>query len=96
MIILSKNILKFNELRFIGKNSLIYYCMHFKIITTISTIYKFSDANQWYKELIIGFIYLIINLIVLHFISNFINNKASFILGKFKVDKINNKYSESS
>lgn len=96
VIILSKNILKFNELRFIGKSSLIYYCMHFKIITTISTVYKFSDTNQWYEELIIGFIYLIINLIVLHFISNFINNKAAFILGKFKRDKINNKYSESS
>lgn len=87
-VTLCKNIINLKYLECIGKNSLIYYCLHFSVINSIN-LFNINISNAtWISNLVIGMIYLSINLIVLHFISSFINSKASFILGRFKFNII--------
>lgn len=82
IIILVKYFFIFKELNYIGKNSLIYYCLHGSIIRELES-FNINVLENSYIQIIEGLIYVLINCIILHFISLIIQKKAPFILGKF-------------
>ena len=85
-ITLFYNIKKISILSYIGKNSLIYYSLHqyiiFKLIEFIipQNLFGTSDIGKFF----IGIIYVILACSILYFVSETINKKLPFILGKSK------------
>ena len=83
-ITLFYNIKKISILSYIGKNSLIYYSLHqyivFKLIEFIipRNLFGTSDIGKFF----IGVIYAILACSILYFVSEIINKKLPFILGK--------------
>lgn len=75
------------SVRYIGRNSIIYYCLHEVIFIIPQFVaYHFFDSlvNVFGGQLIIGFGYLIFTLPIIYFVSIFINKKIPFVLGKTK------------
>ena len=83
-ITLFSNIKKISILSYIGKNSLIYYLLHqyivFKLIEFIipQNLFGTSDIGKFFIEII----YTILACSILYFVTEMINKKLSFILGK--------------
>lgn len=74
----------------IGKNSLIYYCMHgsiFTIFTAVITSFTNIESCNFVKGLVIGSIMVVLAAIIIWFVSDFINRKCPFILGKINICK---------
>ncbi len=78
------NIKKISVLNYIGKNSLIYYSLHqymvFKLIEFIipQNLFGISNIGKFF----LGIIYTILACGILYFVSEIINKKLPFILGK--------------
>lgn len=87
-IIIKRLVRNSNVLISIGKNSLIYYCMHgslFMVFSAVISNFTSIENCNLIKSLIIGMIMVILTVIVIWHISDFINKKCPFILGKKKV-----------
>lgn len=91
MCISIKRLLKKNDiLTIVGKNSLIYYCMHgsiFTVFTAILACFTSVDDYDFAKALITGIIMVMLASIIIYFVSDFINKKCPFILGKISICK---------
>ncbi len=75
------------QISFIGRNSLIYYCLHNNIMDFIyiilgnnikNSLSSSSEVHKFY----IGLIILCLTCTLLYYIAQFINKKAKFLLGK--------------
>lgn len=77
---------------YIGRNSLIYYCMHGIVYAVPDVIvYNIFHFNMESPSLIaslgISAMYVIIACVILYFVSKFINRYCPFMLGKFRARK---------
>lgn len=77
-----------NILISIGKNSLIYYCLHgslFVVFRSIISNFTSIENCNFIKSLAIGITMIVLAVIIIWNISNFINKKCPFILGKINI-----------
>lgn len=77
-----------NILISIGKNSLIYYCLHgslFVIFRSIISNFTSIENCNFIKSLVIGITMIVLAVIIIWNISDFINKKCPFILGKINI-----------
>lgn len=78
-----KNIKEVPIISYIGKNSLIYYSFHYIIFNLLDFIIpKSLFVTNIIGEFFIGIIYVILTSGILYIVSEIINKKLSFILGK--------------
>lgn len=71
----------FRPLRYLGQNTLIILCAHVPILIVFSRIsYRITRTHHS----ALGFICALLTLLVIHFIIQFINNKAPLLIGKNK------------
>lgn len=86
-ILIFKKVKEIKLLTNIGKNSLIYYCLHGSLFMVmeilVGKMLSFCNKNYIY-ELIYGLLMVIIVAVCIWFISKLINNKMGFVLGKSK------------
>lgn len=90
-IIITYNIRSFKGVIFIGKNSLLYYCLHFTLIRIFNKAYMILGVNkvigtQIWKRCIFSFGEVVIIVILLIIPIWFINKYLGFLLGKFNRD----------
>ena len=89
MCISIKRLIKDNKsLLNMGRNSLIYYCMHgslFILFTSILSSFTSIENCSFMKSLCIGLIMVLLATLIISIVSKFINNKCPFILGKKKL-----------
>ena len=85
---------------YIGRNSLIYYCMHYNIMIAAGNAVRYnvfhwnSQSLSFWGSLGISAMYVTIACVMLYFISKFINRYCPFMLGKFYPQKNKRKVTE--
>lgn len=79
-----KNFSLIEEVKYIGKHSLIYYSLHILILSTLTIVYNLFVNDQYLikYQYYFGILNVIINLIILHFIA--------FLFDKYFNKKLNN------
>lgn len=77
---------------YIGRNSLIYYCMH-SIVYAIPDVIAYNifhfnmESPSFIASLALSAMYIVIACVILYFISKFINRYCPFMLGRFSAQK---------
>ena len=71
-----------NALRFIGRNSLLYYCLLFLLLLPTRYITTFIPCKNPIAEFIVTTMQAVIILIVLVPVIKFINNRLPWLTGK--------------